>query len=98
MKLNLRKKNDESQKIEMQVEIDPRISMLHVEKISKICPKNVFEVTDDENTEGKISVGLGAVIMNKICEIHSAEMTIENNGADQKSGATLKIKFSHLGV
>ncbi|MFZ2664102.1 MAG: hypothetical protein WAX66_01965 [Patescibacteria group bacterium] len=48
-----RKKNDENQEIEMQVEIDPRISMLHVEKISKICPKNVFEVTDDENTEGK---------------------------------------------
>lgn len=52
----------------------------------------------NENTEGKISVGLGAVIMNKICEIHSAELKIENNTPDGKSGATLRIRFPHLGV
>ncbi len=52
----------------------------------------------NESTEGKISVGLGAVIMNKICEIHSAEMSIGNNGPDQKSGATLKMKFTRLEV
>lgn len=45
----------------------------------------------NENTEGKISVGLGAVIMAKICEIHSASMQIKNN--DNAEGATLIIKF-----
>lgn len=47
----------------------------------------------NDNTEGKISVGLGAVIMAKICEIHSASMQIKNN--DNGSGATLVIKFSN---
>lgn len=49
-----------------------------------------------ENTEGKISVGLGAVIMNKICEIHSATMKIENLDEDQKSGAKLSLIFEHI--
>ncbi|QDK41866.1 hypothetical protein DOM21_10490 [Bacteriovorax stolpii] len=49
----------------------------------------------NENTEGKISVGLGAVIMNKICEIHSADMKIDNNPG---GGAILRITFPRLDV
>lgn len=49
----------------------------------------------NENTEGKISVGLGAVIMNKICEIHSAELKIDNNPG---GGVVLKITFPRLDV
>ena len=45
----------------------------------------------NETSSGKISVGLGAVIMAKICEIHSAEMKIKNN--DDGHGATLVITF-----
>lgn len=48
-----KKKRDDNQKLEMQIEIDPRINMLHVEKISKICPKDVFEVENYEEIEGK---------------------------------------------
>jgi signal transduction histidine kinase len=46
-----------------------------------------------DNVSGKISVGLGAVIMSKICEIHSADMTIENN-SDLSGGVTLRFAFS----
>lgn len=50
-----------------------------------------------ENSDGKISVGLGAVIMNKICEIHSAEMSITNNPREGKiDGVTLAFHFSLL--
>lgn len=45
----------------------------------------------NDTTEGRISVGLGAVIMAKICEIHSASMKIRNN---EESGATLEIRFT----
>ncbi len=46
----------------------------------------------NENTEGKISVGLGAVIMNKICEIHSSKLKIEN----VSDGAKLSLVFEHI--
>jgi K+-sensing histidine kinase KdpD len=52
----------------------------------------------NENTEGRISVGLGAVIMEKICEIHSAKMSIKNNGSNGKSGASLQFKFAILDI
>jgi len=47
-----RNKAANSQMIENCLEIDPRINMLHIEKISEICPKGVFEVLEekDENT------------------------------------------------
>jgi K+-sensing histidine kinase KdpD len=48
----------------------------------------------NDNFSGKISIGLGAVIMAKICEIHSASMRIRNNGEDANAGVTLELKFS----
>ncbi|MBY0414338.1 MAG: hypothetical protein K2Q18_09235, partial [Bdellovibrionales bacterium] len=52
----------------------------------------------NDNTEGRISVGLGAVIMAKICEIHSTEMNITNFGDDFKSGVTLEFRFKDLEI
>lgn len=52
----------------------------------------------NENTEGKISVGLGAVIMNKICEIHSAKLKIENLDGSGKTGAKLSLVFEHIDI
>lgn len=52
----------------------------------------------NENTEGKISVGLGAVIMNKICEIHSAKLKIENLDENGKTGAKLSLVFEHVDI
>lgn len=31
-----------------QVEIDPRVAVLDIEKIKSICPKDVFEITDND--------------------------------------------------
>ena len=31
-----------------QVEIDPRVSVLDMEKIKKICPKDVFEIIEND--------------------------------------------------
>jgi signal transduction histidine kinase len=50
----------------------------------------------NENTEGKISVGLGAVIMNRICEIHSANFKIENVSEFGKTGAKLSLTFEYI--
>lgn len=43
-----RKKGEDPQTIDNSVEIDPRISMLNVSRISEICPKGVFEVVEEE--------------------------------------------------
>ena len=42
-----RKKIPNQEKIEFKLEIDPRINVLNIEKISSICPRNVFEVLED---------------------------------------------------
>lgn len=42
-----RKKGTDPQTIDHSLEIDPRINMLNVEKISEICPKEVFEVSEE---------------------------------------------------
>jgi hypothetical protein len=39
-----RKITPEKQKIEFEIELDPRVNMLDTEKISSICPKQVLEV------------------------------------------------------
>jgi signal transduction histidine kinase len=46
-----------------------------------------------ENIEGRISIGLGAVIMAKICEIHSAKMIIKNLDEDGTTGVKLEFHF-----
>lgn len=43
-----RKKSPDTQNIEFDLEIDPRINILDVEKISSICPRGVFEVLEDD--------------------------------------------------
>lgn len=43
-----RKKSPDTQNIEFDLEIDPRINILDVEKISSICPREVFEVLEDD--------------------------------------------------
>ena len=35
-------------KVNYSLEIDPRISALNLEKISKICPRDVFEISEEE--------------------------------------------------
>ncbi len=45
-----RKKSSNQQKIEFELEIDPRINVLDIEKIVSICPRNVLEILE-ENTE-----------------------------------------------
>jgi ferredoxin len=46
-----RNKKDGDHKLELCVEIDPRISMLHMEKIADICPKDVLEVINEEDED-----------------------------------------------
>lgn len=43
-----RKKSLEKQNLEFELEIDPRINILDVEKISSICPREVFEILEKE--------------------------------------------------
>jgi len=42
-----RKKAGDSNKIIFNLEIDPRINALNLEKIASICPKDVFEIRED---------------------------------------------------
>ncbi len=46
-----RNKKDNDHKLELRVEIDPRVNMLHMEKIAEICPKDVLEIVDEEESE-----------------------------------------------
>jgi len=39
-----RKKSEGKQNVEFELEIDPRINILDIDKISSICPRSVFEV------------------------------------------------------
>ncbi len=73
------------------IEITNDGNSLSAEDIATFGKKRATRRIND-NTEGKISVGLGAVIMAKICEIHSASMQIKNN--EDGNGATLLIKFN----
>ena len=42
-----RKKNPETRAPEFELEIDPRINILDVEKIASLCPKKVFEIQEE---------------------------------------------------
>ena len=47
-----RKRSLEQQKTEFNLEIDPRINVLDLEKIKSICPRNVFEIIEEsENND-----------------------------------------------
>lgn len=43
-----RKKGADPQTVNNEVEIDPRVDMLNIDKVCEICPKNVFEVIEEE--------------------------------------------------
>ena len=43
-------KPDESKRLEFYVELDPRINKLDIEKIAAICPKDVYEITEEEES------------------------------------------------
>ena len=47
----LKNKQENAKKIDFYVELDPRINRLDTEKIAKICPKTVFEISEEE-TDG----------------------------------------------
>ena len=48
-----RNKKEENHTLELSIEIDPRINMLHIEKIKEICPKSVFEIVEEIKEEPK---------------------------------------------
>ncbi len=43
-----KKKSIDNQKIEFEIEIDPRVNVLDTDKIVSICPKSVFETVEEE--------------------------------------------------
>jgi len=48
-----RKKSEGKQNVEFELEIDPRINILDIDKISSICPRSVFEVLTEQSQEGE---------------------------------------------
>ena len=44
-----RKKSEGKQNVEFELEIDPRINILDIEKISSVCPRKVFEVLIEQD-------------------------------------------------
>jgi len=46
-----RKSSPDKEKQEFDLELDPRINMLNVEKIASICPRQVFEVIDKKEDD-----------------------------------------------
>lgn len=59
----------------------------------KTFGKKKFSRMVETHKNGRISIGLGAVIMNKICEILMMEMSIHNNGNEQSSGINLRFTW-----
>jgi NAD-dependent dihydropyrimidine dehydrogenase PreA subunit len=45
----MKSKPDNEKRMEFYIELDPRINHIDIEKIERICPKNVFEITEEEN-------------------------------------------------
>lgn len=69
---------------------------INEEIISTFGQKRFSRKMIDEET-GKISIGLGSVIMKKICEIHSANIKIKNRKKDDTViGACLYINFEGI--
>lgn len=42
-------KPEETKKMEFYVELDPRVEKLDIEKIAAVCPKKVFEISEEED-------------------------------------------------
>jgi hypothetical protein len=42
------KRKENSEYLEHSIEIDPRVTALNLEKIKNICPREVFEVEEEE--------------------------------------------------
>ncbi len=47
----MKNKLDQNKKLEFYIELDPRINKLDIDKISEICPKNVFEISQSDEEE-----------------------------------------------
>jgi K+-sensing histidine kinase KdpD len=71
---------------------------LSKEDIESFGQKRATRKIYEEQVNNKISVGLGAVIMQKICDIHSAQMKISNIATreNHNHGASLKFSFALL--
>jgi len=41
--------HDNNNETNFTIELDPRITRLDIEKVMEICPRNVYEITEDEN-------------------------------------------------
>jgi hypothetical protein len=50
-----RTKGEKSEYPEHNLEIDPRINALDIEKICKICPMNILEVSEEEDTDAGLN-------------------------------------------
>lgn len=46
-----KEKEENSEYLKNDLEIDPRINLLDIEKIKNICPKGVFEIIEESNTD-----------------------------------------------
>ena len=46
-----RKKPQDQQKTTFELEIDPRINILNIDKIAEICPKKVFEIIEENKDD-----------------------------------------------
>lgn len=46
-----RQKSPDKQKVDFEIEIDPRVNILDVEKIVSICPRGVLEIQESDNND-----------------------------------------------
>lgn len=53
------------------------------------------QVIREKGNQERLSIGLGSVVIKKICELHRGELTVENvhSSSQGKTGARLKLKF-----
>jgi signal transduction histidine kinase len=77
---------------EIKISISNNGNKLKEDEISTFGQKR-FSRKMENSTNGKISIGLGAVIMAKICEILLAKMSIRNNGEEENAGVTLEFRI-----
>jgi NAD-dependent dihydropyrimidine dehydrogenase PreA subunit len=44
----LKNKDDTQKNMEFYIELDPRINQINIDKIARICPTGVFEITEED--------------------------------------------------